>query len=637
MPPPRTPGTAAYDAYLKEFDKPANRKTRRNLDALSPLYTSIGTVVHSYAEASAALGTDVDPTGFADAIHPADKAIISTAGIGAGMSGGGVFDREGKLAAIHSMHLLYKAPEVTSSDLEGKNFPRTISAFTLPYLRSQPWPLSARSRPPRSSAAVGNTGWPYRWPRSCSFRRMRPRQPKKPIPFQWLPGMPFLLLSIFFTPVSAFASDVHFVILDERPYLFSPREPELKRQCLLLQEYSEFYLSRNRAPSKMDPDACGKTAPFRMEENRAKLEIPNYSYAGKVEGRLQVGPGFVVPVGEWFPVQLWARYRNLPQDGVCFNTALVESGILPEAARSSFLDSAVFFLGMKGMKELAVDGLKWSASYGPRSNSPLVKSRASWEVEGSKKADLRREMDRHIQQHFTPGSVLCVSADDRESKRDLQDAARAQAGTATAAQAPTLRSNVESLPDDYLSESKGGHCLVFLTPDLVSESNLRLPKNLVSWHIAFDANYDLLAKMDNGAGRFHYFQINQAAAAGGEWVKEQLRGSAKLRELFRLAARHRELYESLQGNPCPYSQHRDLYGAQCAAANPQALARLKEFWLTEGAAVLDHPDFAGFRAKAAKLDGTTSFRWDADHAAAEIFRSMWEARAGLEGPEGKGL
>jgi len=127
----------AWDAFLVEIDSPENKKTRKILDLSRPFYASIGAVARSYRELSGMLGSEIDPTGYADAIHPAEKAFITTAAAGPGMSGGGVFDREGKLTAVHSMLLLFNPPEVASTDLEGMKFPRSVSAFTLPYVKGK--------------------------------------------------------------------------------------------------------------------------------------------------------------------------------------------------------------------------------------------------------------------------------------------------------------------------------------------------------------------------------------------------------------------------------------------------------------------------------------------------------------------
>jgi hypothetical protein len=218
--------------------------------------------------------------------------------------------------------------------------------------------------------------------------------------------------------------------------------------------------------------------------------------------------------------------------------------------------------------------------------------------------------------------VLCVSADDRETKQDLLRAMRGQAGDGGLA----VDSNVAGLPEDYISESKGGHCLVFLTPELISESNLRMPKNLVSWELAFDFNHNLLSRTE-GNGRFHYLQINSAAASRGEWLRAQLVASPRMKALFGLAERHRAFYESLAWKPCPHASQVNLYDPSCAATNADAVAQLRTFWQTEGDAVLEAPLLAEFREKISRGDGQSEgYRWSADYAAFEIFQQMWETR-----------
>jgi len=432
------------------------------------------------------------------------------------------------------------------------------------------------------------------------------------------------LLFIALSPVKAIASETHFLVINSSLHIFSADTDDLKEQCRHLQRYVEFHSRRNHRSFSYDADRCLNPQVFDLRDQQVRTTFPTYASAEEVKKSVGKSPGFILSVGDWFPSEIWGRYQDRPQDGVCYNSALVESGVLPESARSSFITTIEYFLGMQGLRELSFSGAQIVMNYGPRSDSPLIASRKTWEIDGKNKEGLRREIVRHIRSEFSPGSVLCVSIDDRESKEILS--ARLKEMQSSAANQPTaLFSNIKDLPSDYITENMGGHCLVFLTPNLISESNLRLPKNLVSWDVAYDFYFDLIGKL-TGSGRFHFFRINTAEALKGTWVRKQIGSSQRMQKLLEMAGRHRTLYESLNWKPCDGSQI-NFYSSMCSSKNGKAISRLKKFWESEASAVLDHVEFADFRARLSESDhGNTSFQWNIEHAAEDLFSQMWEQR-----------
>lgn len=436
----------------------------------------------------------------------------------------------------------------------------------------------------------------------------------------------FALILGSVTPSIGFAKEVHFVIFGSELHILSSNPQELQDECMKLQIYAEQYSKKNHRPFSVDPLRCTTHRIFDLKRIQSEIIIPDYSRSDATKtriGKMSENPVFSLLLSPWFPREIWTRYQDRPQDGVCYNTALVESGILAESDRSSFITTAEYFLGMQGLQKAAVEGDEMQFSYGPKSDSPLIASRKTWEIEANNRELVKRDIQKHLEDHFSPGSILCISIDPRETKRNLPDVL-----SYFQASFPNMRfrTNIETLPVDYLTERQGGHCLVFLTPDLISESNLRLPKNLVNWDIAFDYYFDLIRKM-SGEGRFHYFQIKTPEALSGRWIQQQFQSSKRLQKLVNLAKRHRELYESLPWSPCPGSGGQiNLYSDMCATANAKAQLKLKEFWKNADTEIFDHPDFADFRRRL-QSENEKGFESNADSAAFEIFGNMWSTRS----------
>jgi len=425
-------------------------------------------------------------------------------------------------------------------------------------------------------------------------------------------------------PGWALASGAHFLVIGSNLHLFSDSADTLKEQCEELQRYAEFYARRNQRPFSFQADRCSKLQKFDLRDSHANTTFPTYASKDEVQKKVAQSPGYVISVGTWLPGEIWRRFKDQPQDGVCYNTALVESGILPESARSSFLTSIEYFLGMRGLKEYNLRKNNLSLHYGPLSDSPLVESKKTWEISAQNRETLRQEITKHLRAEFSPGSVLCVSIDDKETKETLRKMNFEMLSSEENKELKVI-SNIEALPESYESESKGGHCLVFLTPSLISESNLRLPKNLVNWNIAYDFYFNLIVR-SGGNGRFHYFRINTERAIEGKWVKAQVDASPRMQKLMALAIQHRSLYESLDWKPCLGSNQVNLYSANCSTTNRESIKKLKLFWQTEGAA-LQNAEFAEFRSRLNESDQENSgHRWNIEQAASELFREMWELR-----------
>ena len=226
---------------------------------------------------------------------------------------------------------------------------------------------------------------------------------------------------------------------------------------------------------------------------------------------------------------------------------------------------------------------------------------------------------------------MCVSLDTRQRKEDLLRSEGALIRQLTTVAGGRWSTNITRLPNDFETESGGGHCLTFMTPGLIVESNKYLPRNFVNFDVALDFYFDFIRNTGID-GRFHYFQLDAEAVARGAWVESQLASNRALRVLLDLAARHRALYENPRFVTCPSSDQFVPYESpDCQRVNPDVMARLREFWSTTGSSLLDGPDLRALSPHVDSRDGgTLAHELTAlDRVAIDTFRLMRGARESL--------
>lgn len=433
-------------------------------------------------------------------------------------------------------------------------------------------------------------------------------------------------------PNLSVAGEVHFFGLDGRPALFARSERDLRRECVDLQRYVAHRASRNTVRFAARPERCSTVLPANLSRLEGRVEFPTYSSTSVVRDRALESSGFMISIADWFPADLWARRLNAPQDTECHNATLVDSGILREANSSRFLTSIDFFLGMRGFARVApVSADERRLVYGPKSDSPLVTFRRTIPLSGRSKEEVRRELGTILATHFSPGSVMCVSIDPRQRKEDLVRTERSLITQLTTRAGGRWSTNIRGLPNDFESESGGGHCLTFMTPRLIVEANKYLPRNFLNVDVAFDFYFDLI-RNTGVDGRLHYFQLDSTAVARGAWVESQIASHRPLKVLLDLASRHRALYENPSFVACPHSDQFAPYESpDCQRVNPDVVARLRDFWSTAASSVLEGPDLRALSPHVDSSDGGTleSQLTALDRVALDTLRLMRETRESL--------
>lgn len=425
----------------------------------------------------------------------------------------------------------------------------------------------------------------------------------------------FILISFF----AIISQGADFILHQEKLMLFASNAQNLYHECKALQKYVEVYKLKNFKNFGSHSTDCNRG--HFIDLTKETFDLPTYASKELLHNRLKTNSGYWIEISNWFPRSLWARYQNRPQDGVCYNTALVESGVLPEDMRSSFIRDVDFFIGLNGLVHLSQEqGQNPIRLYGPRSSSPAIKYRKTWKINFQNKEGLRQSLNEDIQNHFSPGSILCLSIDKSMNKEELEKTYSKE----------NFSTNLASLHNSFMTESKGGHCLVFLTPNLISESNQWQPKNLMSWQSSFDFYFETLKNFKTEV-HWHYLEIEPSTKAQ-QWVLNTINSNPILKSLIDLAIKHRKLYESLPWSPCDQLGSPQLYSKQCNKNNPEALTALTKFWQTEGA-LLDSSIFDNLKKKKLQSrDESEKVTWtmSSDDVTYSIYEQMQDLKNQLQ-------
>lgn len=424
----------------------------------------------------------------------------------------------------------------------------------------------------------------------------------------------YVVVASILTP-SVASAEPDVINVNGRLYLFAGSKSIVDTECHALGYYTKYFNAKNKLDNLSPIDSCSSIVKIDLRDT--EFSVPSYSNEREVYERLQGSVGFAVDVNDVLPEGFITRTTNRPSDTVCFNSTLIESGILGKDFRSSFLNQIDYFLGMNGLAAVSKGKSFWKLTFGRLSNSKYVNYKRSFEVTADKQDNLLREMKRTLDTHFSPGSIICVSRDDRSTKDSLiQQYQNLKIGNFP------IRTNLTSLPNDFAFESSGGHCFVLLTKNIVSEENLRLPKNIVNLDEA--VNFHANGIIEGGfGGRFHYFQIDHVEALSDGWFKSQIEQSERLSRLLKLIAQHRKLYESIDWQACQFTPQVNLYDHSCASTNQIAQSTLRTFWRSEGS-ILTSNLFQEFQARL--RDPEESFAMGPEELAFQIYRELVDLR-----------
>ncbi len=376
---------------------------------------------------------------------------------------------------------------------------------------------------------------------------------------------------------------VDFIVIDGKLWITGQNRHAIEENYKFLGEYSAFILARNHIQSLV-PIAPIPTIVEFSQTNLESAIIPTYrNLQDRIRVHLsQMGPYFGVDVSEVIPREIWRRYETKPHDGICHNSAMVESGIRPFRELSAFNPNIDYFLGMHQIVITENTPKKLVARFGPLSDTKIVKERKSWVIHEGNKDLQQLEMSRYIYEHFTSGNVLCVERQYKSDPVKTQSFVQNTLQEIAQSKGQNLETNFESVLHSFQIESGGGHCLTFLTPSLISESNSFLPHNLMSWESAFH-QYTNIFKAAPGQVEviLYYFNLDQEEKLKAS--DEQLVKTDKYYyPILELTEKHRDFYESFSvKETMPWSNGVRLYDESHLIKNPDSCKIILDFWDNE--------------------------------------------------------
>ncbi len=334
-------------------------------------------------------------------------------------------------------------------------------------------------------------------------------------------------LSLFFvTNVNAktmLSANTDIVKVNNELLLIGSSKESLADACSYIKNYSLFMSQRNLYTVPLLD--CSET--FELNYNDPKYkEIEHISYKSRAAyyrydftDSLENNSTllYALNITDSFPESIWKRgVEYYAYDSICYNTALVASGILSFYDYGRSLDNIQYFLEKSSFnieyneKSKEVVGKVISM---PQRKFNLVKSRRSWVMTASNKDETLDNIKLHISENFTPGSIICTPnqeiIDESWINRALNEYLR-----------PMAPDNFNVYIDNHNINKKkvlegnnnvGGHCFTLLTPEISVESNTNTSHNIV-WtskilnRLAIENTSEV-----NEAYRFviHYYQTSQ--------------------------------------------------------------------------------------------------------------------------------
>ncbi|HMN69863.1 MAG TPA: hypothetical protein PKC28_15065, partial [Bdellovibrionales bacterium] len=301
---------------------------------------------------------------------------------------------------------------------------------------------------------------------------------------------------------------------------------------------------------------------------------------------------------------IWSRYlQGRYYDGVCYNTAMVASGILGLSNFNRYLFAVEALAGLKTVN-ITLDKQNRSTTFrlgqSPTYEIDTIPTRQSFVITGTNTAAQLDAMMKSIRSNFTPGAMLCTP----------RTSVYFKVAASTYLNALTLN---EWYPKDYRMDDsslrafgdrellevmqtlneKGGHCLTFITPDLIVESNGNLPHNLVSSSKAIQ----LIVDSEHLSGEFSrlaffYLPVNHERIL--DWSKKAsyFQPSAPYAKLLSMISKAHDILESVNVAP---DRPQKGFGLSNAVKNtPSVQAKMQKLYATEFRPLLQDPHFAKY-------------------------------------------
>jgi hypothetical protein len=286
-------------------------------------------------------------------------------------------------------------------------------------------------------------------------------------------------------------------------YIVSASRKLLVENCKLLQHYAN-YLRRRNSQNLLASESSACLPEVLTESEKNSFQSPSESsYAsGSFFPAFLRGSSEKINITNIFPREIFSRSRkNVVYDGICFNSAMVASGIFRFSDYSRFEPPVEGLLGYwqlsssvsnKGML-LSFQRSSWF--------SQTVKNEKSWEATSQNIVQTQSEVSDYIRTHFSPGSVLCISSEKLVTAGEK--AAELKLSIARSAGTGSVSVNVSD--SGAILGRRGAHCAVFVTPHLIVESSNDRPHSLISWAKAFPYYWNWMGGKHIS---LHYSQID---------------------------------------------------------------------------------------------------------------------------------
>jgi hypothetical protein len=376
---------------------------------------------------------------------------------------------------------------------------------------------------------------------------------------------------------------VEFAVNENSFFIVSQNKEVIQQECEHLKKYGAFIASRNGLPQAAE---CLATAT--SSELKSTLAYPAYSYSKETFwNSYRESVFWHADISEIIPREMWARFReHKVYNSVCYNSAMVGSGIFPISGYSLFEPPVDTLLGfLQPSVEKSADGTyKTSMVRNPETNAMVVK-RKSWEVNANGNADeIAKSFDlisKEIADGFTPANVMCIAIGKyKKSGEVIREIQKAVGGLAVGAdsQEPV--------------EQAGGHCLNLVTPSLVMEANRELAINFTHWRRAFES-YASMGKDEPIT--FHYISLNPNAVLSWSQAPNILT-QPQFAKLMSIAREFRSFHESIPLSPdvLKNSQIRLSDLLRTGDSHPETLA-FKSYVANKLIPALEAPEFKDFK------------------------------------------
>jgi hypothetical protein len=298
-----------------------------------------------------------------------------------------------------------------------------------------------------------------------------------------------------------------FIVADSRELLMT--------NCQMITQYANYLRLRNsQQPLAQNNSALCIPEPLTIAEKNSFYHPSETNFSSE-----NFFPAFLksatkkIDITNIFPPEIFSRSRkNVVYDGICYNSALVASGIFSFADYSRFEPPVE---GLLGYIRLTTNGNQNDFSLGFRRTpwfSQTIKNEKSWHATSSNLDAVKVEISEYIRTHFSPGSVLCINSQKLMNAGEKASEIKSALATSGSLHKPAV---VISDATAILGQ-RGDHCATFVTPHLLVESSNDGPHSFISWAKAFPYYWNWIGL----GGKQISFQYSQIQPRGIlDWTK----------------------------------------------------------------------------------------------------------------------